>query len=199
MTEIQSKQERFLALLKPHHDKLARFARAMTRTADDARDLVSDTLEQAFKHFHTLRNEAAFVCWLLTIASRLAKRRRWRERIFERLNPLMQHQKVVLEQSAASNADTLYDTQVLYDALQRLPHKHREALTLFEISGFSIREIQEIQGGSLSAVKMRLVRAREALRAMIAESLDSEHRATIHHLTQVSEHRTVSVLKKYSA
>jgi DNA-directed RNA polymerase specialized sigma24 family protein len=40
---------------------------------------------------------------------------------------------------------------------------------LFELSGFSIEEIREIQGGSISGVKTRLVRGREALRSMLTE------------------------------
>ncbi len=48
-----------------------------------------------------------------------------------------------------------------------LPEKQREALALFEISGLSIEEVREIQGGSLSAVKMRLVRGREQLALLL--------------------------------
>lgn len=190
-------QERFLALLKPHHDSLARFARAMTKTPDDARDLVSDTIEQAYKNFHSLKNEGAFLSWLFTIASRLEKRRRWRERLFERFDPLLHDDDSYGEiHSPAANAEVQYDTHLLYDALQRLPHKQREAFTLFEISGFSLQEIQELQGDSLSAVKMRVVRAREALRSMLGDA--PQERAIIHHLTNAPERGDIAALKKHS-
>ncbi|MCU0426408.1 MAG: RNA polymerase sigma factor [Candidatus Kapabacteria bacterium] len=190
------KQERFLALLKPHHDSLARFARAMTKTPDDARDLVSDTIEQAYKNFHALNNDAAFLSWLFTIASRIEKRRRWRERLFERFDPLLHDtDDIAAMHSGAPNAEIHYDTGLLYEALQRLPHKQREAFTLFEISGFSLQEIQELQGDSLSAVKMRVVRAREALRTMLGDT--SQERATIHHLTTAPERGGITVLKKH--
>jgi RNA polymerase sigma-70 factor (ECF subfamily) len=182
-TDIADKQARFLALLQPNHDRLARFARAMTKTQDDARDLVSDTLEQAYKHFHTLKSEDAFLSWLFTIASRIEKRRRWRDRLFERFDQTSPQGEIYAElHPHNATAESQYDTQLLYEALQRLPFKQREALTLFEISGFSIQEIQELQDDSLSAVKMRLVRARETLRALLGDTESSE-RATIHHLS----------------
>jgi RNA polymerase sigma-70 factor (ECF subfamily) len=182
--DIEQKQERFLALLKPNHDSLARFARAMTKSREEAQDLVSDTIEQAFKHLDSLKSDDAFLSWLFTIASRIEKRRRWRERIFERFDPIF-HDEAAEAFTRNPNAEALYDTQILYDALQKLPFKQREAFTLFEISGFSLQEIQELQGDSLSAVKMRLVRAREALRTMLGDT-HSQERATIHHLTNPS-------------
>jgi len=40
---------------------------------------------------------------------------------------------------------------------------------LFEISGLSLQEIVEIQGGSLSGVKSRIVRGRERLAVLLGE------------------------------
>ena len=53
--------------------------------------------------------------------------------------------------------------KVLYKALNTLPTNQKEALILFEISGFSIKEVCEIQKSSESAVKQRLKRGRVAL------------------------------------
>lgn len=173
MTQEQtSKQQRFCALLEPNHDRLARFARAMTKSSEDARDLVSDTIEQAYKHFDELKSDTAFLSWLFTIARRIQNRRRWRMSIFDRFSP-DEHETLSAEHSQTS-PETHVDTQILYDALQSLPHKQREAFVLFEISGFSLQEIQELQGDSLSAVKMRLVRAREALRTMLSSHYDTD-------------------------
>ncbi len=63
------------------------------------------------------------------------------------------------------NANTERDAEVylLHKALSLLPEDQRECIILFEISGFSIKEIVEIQGVSESAVKQRLKRARAKL------------------------------------
>jgi RNA polymerase sigma-70 factor (ECF subfamily) len=48
--------------------------------------------------------------------------------------------------------------------LAKLPSRQREALVLFELSGFSLDEIRQLQGGTLSGVKSRMKRGREQLR-----------------------------------
>jgi len=53
--------------------------------------------------------------------------------------------------------------------LQRLPEKYAHALLLQVISGLSCREIAQIVGCSEGAVKVRLLRAREAFRRLYRE------------------------------
>jgi len=48
-----------------------------------------------------------------------------------------------------------------------LPVKMAEALILYHISDLSMGEIQKIQGGSLSGVKLRLKRGREKLLSLL--------------------------------
>ena len=48
--------------------------------------------------------------------------------------------------------------------LGTLPDVQREAIVLFEMQGFSIDEIASLQRASVSAVKSRLARGREAMR-----------------------------------
>lgn len=168
-------------LLKPYHDRLARFARAMTRSNEEAEDLLSDTLLSAYEHFEQLRNEQAFLSWLFSIASRLHKRNQWRRRLFERLSERFsfsdedyEPRAVEIPDTQQIAPDTFVDVQVLYKAMNRLSQEQREALVMFEIAGLSLVEIQEIQGGSLSSVKMRLVRARERLRILLGERTDTQ-------------------------
>jgi len=176
--ELRSHNERFMALLKPYHDRLARFARAMTRSREEAEDLVGDTLLAALEHFEQLRHEEAFLSWLFSIASRLQQRRRIKARIFDSLtfrfgsrfddeHAAEQGAEPEPPERGGMSPETFVDVHLLYEALERLPAKQREAFVMFEISGLSLAEIQHIQGDSLSAVKMRLVRARERLQELL--------------------------------
>ena len=49
-------------------------------------------------------------------------------------------------------------------ALSGLPPVQREAIVLHDVEGFSVEEVGEMQGVTLSAVKSRLTRGREKLR-----------------------------------
>jgi len=61
------------------------------------------------------------------------------------------------------------DIRLLLRAIEQLPAHEQEALSLFELSGFSIRETAEALGISEAAVKTRLSRARARLREWLAE------------------------------
>jgi RNA polymerase sigma-70 factor, ECF subfamily len=155
----KDKQEEFLGLLEPVQDRLSRFVRTMTWNKEDARDIISETILLAYENFEKIRKKESFMAYLFQIASRLNKRRSWRARMFG------YYDEEQAEQIASYNPlpDVNLDVEELYSALKRLPEKQAEAITLFEISGFSLEEIKEIQGGTLSGVKSRLKRGREEL------------------------------------
>lgn len=157
------RRERFMALLMPVYKRLEDFALAMTRNRDEARDLVAETLLRAYEHFGKLRDEKAFLGYLFSIAAREHRSRRRRESRFDTIG----EDAAETLRSAGAPPDAAADVDLLYQALERLPYGQREAVVLFEISGFSIREIQQIQGGSVAAVKVRLFRARRRLAVLL--------------------------------
>jgi len=159
----KEKQDRFLRLLMPVYEQLARVARAMVNSREDARDLISETVLAAFERFEELRDDKAFISYLFTIARRTAKRRRSRAKLFGEYD----QQAAEQIRDIQNQPGTSVDVQLLYDALAKLPEKQREAVILFEISGFSLEEIREMQGGSLSGVKSRIARGREKLARLL--------------------------------
>jgi RNA polymerase sigma-70 factor (ECF subfamily) len=60
-------------------------------------------------------------------------------------------------------------------ALDLVPQDQRQALVLMYLQGYSVAEIEELTGASRSAVKMRLKRGREALRAELAPLFAEVH------------------------
>ncbi|MDP4198354.1 MAG: RNA polymerase sigma factor [Bacteroidota bacterium] len=158
-------EQQFWALIEKYWESLWRFSLGLTCSKDDAADLLSDTVLEAHKGYPTLRSPQAFKSYLFTIAHRLHKRRSWRLRIFAQLEEAMH---IGYENSRESS----FDLDLLLVALGALPEKQREAILLFEISGLSLEEIRAIQGGSLSAIKTRLSRGREALRETLLDRTD---------------------------
>lgn len=156
--EVERNAE-FLALLESAEPSLSRFTRAMTRDRESARDLAAETILIALEKFHTLQNKKAFLSFLLTIASRLHKKKQWRLRFWNSYNENSALEKV----DSGTQPDISADVTILHQALTRLSAAQREAIVLFEINGLSLEEIQTIQGGSLSAIKSRVARARQKL------------------------------------
>jgi RNA polymerase sigma-70 factor (ECF subfamily) len=66
------------------------------------------------------------------------------------------------------------DREIVDRVLKRLPDKYRTCLLLYEHEGFSCAEIAEFLSVSPSAVKMRLMRARERFIALYKEETGKE-------------------------
>ncbi len=156
-------RERFVRLLDGVRGRLSAYCRAMTRNADDAEDLASETIVTAYERLDDLRNDTAFVSWIFTIATRLNSRRQRRAKFFG----LFDQERAEGIRYAGTAPDVSAEIRMLYDALGRLPAKQREAVVMFEISDLSLEEIREIQGGSLSGVKSRVTRGRERLAELL--------------------------------
>lgn len=162
MNAQTEKQRRFMALFLPVQPRLQRFVRAMTRDAERAKDIVSETILIAFQRFDTLRNDEAFLSFLFTIATRVARRRTSRGYATD-----LESVDAALLHDPTPSADVAADIGLLLEALERLPLKQREAVLLFEIAGFSTAEVRDVQGGTLVAVRVRLARARKRLAALL--------------------------------
>lgn len=168
-----------MRLLDTHHAAFVRYVRAMTRDSEQARDIVAESLLIGLERFHTLREPASFLFFLIAIARRLFWRSgRW-GRLFLRLEE--KHEDLAIDAAAAP--DLQPDLRLLHECIARLPARQREALALFELAGLRLEEIRELQGGSLSGVKSRIARARQRLAAQLnehdAEAVKKRSEATI--------------------
>ncbi len=155
----KSKQELFLKLYEPIHDKFERFCRARVYGNMEYGDLINETLLVAFEKLDTLKSKDAFLGFLFGISVR----------ILSNNNKKMSESYLTTNQSESdsmhSSNRTELDAEIhfLYKALSELPESHRECLILFEISGFRIKEIAKIQNATEDAIKQRLKRGRKRL------------------------------------
>lgn len=165
-SERQTSEERkreFMRLLSPLRHRLMHFARAMTRDAHEADDLAADTVLAAFEGFGDVRDPKAFLGFLFTICSRLHRKKRLRSRFIGTYC----EERALDRRDDGTSPEASAEVQLLYRALAQLPERQREAVMLFEISDLPLEEIRTIQGGSLSGVKMRIARGREALAKLL--------------------------------
>jgi len=144
----------------PLHAGFLRYCRGLTGNREDALDLAGETVLIVFENLDQLRKKDSFKAYLFGVARRLRlqhyRRIRFRGVYDEKKAEMLPDDQVL--------PDTGHDVKLLYELLDKLPVKQREAIILFELSGFSLEEIRQLQGGTLSGVKMRLSRGREQLR-----------------------------------
>ncbi|MGZ5242910.1 MAG: RNA polymerase sigma factor [Bacteroidia bacterium] len=167
MNQPKRKQQHFIQLLEPVKDRLWRYVKNMLRHKENSEDVYNQALLVGYEKFDSLKSEEAFLFFLIGIARRIV----WQHERKERLFSIFVKQQSFTENADHSvNPEAAFDLEILYKLLDKLNHKEREAIVMFEISGFSIKEIQELQNDSLSAVKSRLSRAREKLKNAMSEN-----------------------------
>ena len=69
------------------------------------------------------------------------------------------------------------DSEMVKEALEKLPAEFREVLVLREMEGLSYKEIAEISGIAIGTVMSRLARARKRLHDLLSTPANQESTA----------------------
>jgi RNA polymerase sigma-70 factor, ECF subfamily len=138
---------------------LRRYARALTRNAELADDLVQDTLVRALRSEH-LFHGGELRSWLYTILTNLNR---------NRLRSLARRPAVqsIEDNDAPDMAGPEAGARDIERALASLVEDQRTALLLVVLEGLSYREVAEVQGVPIGTVMSRLACARVQIKAYL--------------------------------
>lgn len=163
--QTASPSDRLLTLLSPVHERARMTARRLCRSDAEGDDLFQDAAVRALAKLPALRDDQAFPAWFYRILLSVHKNRT-RGHFWRRLVPMDSIAKSAepVGDDGSTWEDARHGERRMRSALATLPPVQREAVVLFDIDGYRLAEIAEMQGVSLSAVKSRLVRGRERLR-----------------------------------
>lgn len=164
--------------------RLFRFGQLMCGQREDAEDVLQETLLQAFRKLNTLAAPAAVVGWLFRIARNacLMKRRRSKfapkqEMSLDEFLPARgpDGQPQVTDWSALPEASAINEElrSHLREAIRKLPPIYRMVLVLRDVEGLSAEEAARALGVNHNVLKMRLHRARLAVRKDLAAYLEA--------------------------
>jgi RNA polymerase sigma-70 factor (ECF subfamily) len=160
--DTQNKIE-FLSLYEPVHNQLSKFCRAISGNTEDGEDLLQDTILNCIEGFNKIKDKDVFKSYLFSIACNLHKMKLRRLKFRAEFSDNEINQIVDFGQ----DQEYLTDFRIVYEKMLSLPERMAETLILYHISDLSLEEIQKIQGGSLSGVKLRLKRGREKLLSLL--------------------------------
>lgn len=170
----------FEMLFDRHRSLVYRFAYQMTSRRDDAEDVVQEAFVRAYQNLHRYRDEAKFTTWLLRIVTNLCTDQ---ARMSQRRTALEQQEAMgaldwmtIGEQDdPVRNLEEDRRKVALRKALNALPTHHRSVIVLRDIEEREYPEIASILGCTVGGAKLRVLRARRALRDRIAPLLGEDH------------------------
>lgn len=160
-------------LLRRHRPRLLAICQRMCRDAEEASEVLQDTLLGIAANIRRFRGDSSLVTWAYTIArTHRARRRRGRS-----LDAKVSHMRVDLSADLeltgpqSNPYERVADDELrgaLLVAIHSLSLVDREILVRRDLEGFSASEVATQLGLTVPAVKTRLHRARVATRERLA-------------------------------
>lgn len=177
---LAGESDAYQYLVQRHQEAMFRVAYALVLDDDVAADIVQDAFVRAYVNLARCRDRSRFRVWLLaTLRNRgldhLKEKRRAdlsldAEGVSRRAEVLGAHTGAEDERHALRTS--------LESALARLSEPLREAFVLRHVEQLSVEETAAVLGTGISAVKMRVHRAREQLQEWLADDYGLEDNVT---------------------
>jgi RNA polymerase sigma-70 factor (ECF subfamily) len=172
----------FEELVRTRGGALLAVARRFLRNEEDARDAVQEAFVQAFRGIGSFEEQARLSTWLRRIVVNASlmrlrtRRRKPEEALDEELLPVFGadgHRigATPAWEDAEERIEREETRQRVRSAIDRLPETSRTVLLLRDIEERTTEEAARLLGITENAVKIRLHRARQALRTLLDREL----------------------------
>ena len=159
-------------LVQRHQESMYRVAWSMVSDSDAAADIVQDAFVRAYVNLARCRDRDRFRVWLLATV---------RNRALDWLKEKRRGDLSLSDEHVVRRAESLSPGRAeqesfelrtaLESALGQLSQPLREAFVLRHVEQLPVEDVAKVLGTGVSAVKMRVMRAREQLQAALAPEL----------------------------
>ena len=166
----------FEILMRRYNQRLFRVARGILADDAEAEDVMQEAYLRAFRELASFRGEALFSTWLTRIACHEALARAQKRR---RLVPIGGGESPEPPADSPGPDRNLENRELqllLRQAVEVLPDPLRSVFTLREIENLSTEETAELLGLTVENVRVRLHRAKRALRQSLDQRIGREVR-----------------------
>jgi len=168
--------ESFRFLVERHQESIFKIAMRYTGNTVNAEDISQEAFVRSFENLARLRDPEYFFGWLRQIAVRLCLDwlRARNGRHSPSLDTLREQGLEVGVSSSQPRISTVESDvhrkdvqQIVLDEISRLPEESQEILAMRYFEGMSVDRISKSLDMKLNTVKVKLYRAREALRSQL--------------------------------
>ncbi len=164
--------------LEQFYPRIVRYAQGLLHDPADAQDAAQDTFVRAQLQRASLRDPQAALSWLYSIATHVSL-----DRLRQRTREAQRDAGIAPETLPAADASRSGELRAeqremsacVQGLLGELPDNYRAVLLLHDAHGLSTPEIAELLSDTPGAVKIRLHRARKALRTSLTTACEFSH------------------------
>lgn len=171
--------EAFDAIVRKHSARAYQYAYRLTRNAEEACDIVSESFTRIFKALPSFKGESAFTTWLYRIETNcfLDMRKKQKSRPSTSLDAALvtADGELALQveddaPSAQDHAERLERLSAIEEAVAKLPEYQKAMIVMYHAEMMSYDEIATSLDLPIGTVKSRLNRARLSLRELLSRN-----------------------------
>ena len=169
---IDGDESTFRILVQRHKEKVRNIIFMTLNSTEAIDDIAQEVFITVYKNLKNFRFESQFTTWLYRITVNKCKdylRKKNVRRIFV---PIKEADDKFNSEIPAETDDI---SNIVQNAISKLPYKLKVPLMLKDIEGFSYQEIAETMNIEIGTVKSRIFRAREGLKNIL-KPMESELR-----------------------
>ena len=171
----------FGRIVAASQNSITAIALAIVRDVPASQDIAQDAFINAWNNLPQLRNTGSFLPWLRQITRNLARDHLRRRASEKRYGGDMDDILAVVADPTPDAPELLsrqHEEQIVAELIDELPEETREILLIYYREGQSSKQVAQLLGMQDAAVRKRLQRARDSLRADMLKRLGEFARAT---------------------
>lgn len=160
---LSGDEDSFRHLVELYWRKVMAVVRQKLSSPEEVEDVVQDTFVRAYQKLGQLRDASTFAFWLYRIAQKATidhLRRKHRRKTHTSTDDV----RTILDAKEARRKMENDVNEEVRDAVESLPPKYKEVVTLRFIGSMSCKEVAEYLGEPEGTVRNRLFRANEMLK-----------------------------------
>lgn len=168
-------EKSFFEIYDRHYSSVRRFVGAVVKDDFTADDLSQEAFVRAYKSIGSLKADSSMAPWLMQIAYNLCRDHFRKAKKSSRDSVLLDDE--VLPCNTSLTEKTLERGQMstcVQDKVLLLPETQRTVLFLYDVLGFTQKEIAEVLAIKIENVKVRLHRARKRLKQILRQNCTFE-------------------------
>ena len=158
----------YAKLVDRYRERLGRYALRMLGNKDDSEDVLQDTFIRGYRSLASCDERGGFGPWVFGI---LVNRCRTHAARRSRTRDVMVRSELALAAASVQSSersDALRDA--IHWAMRQLPVEQREAFLLHHVEDLSYEAMETVTGVRAATLRMRVFRARDELRRLLAET-----------------------------
>lgn len=163
---LKGDRSAFGRIVELHQARVARLAWRLLGWKGEMEDVVQEVFVKALENLHQFRGQSSLGTWLAAMTINECRRQQRKQLLRLMLPGRAREEK---QEPAADQGPMVGErARLVQRAVRGLGSKHREVVVLRYLEGMEIEEIAEVLRLSRSAVEVRLHRARQELKQVLA-------------------------------